>query len=196
MINDQTALERDILLRLRSGDEDAFRTIYERYSRLIYHNIMRFVKDPSIADDLLQDVFIKIWENRELVNPDRSFPAYLFTCSRNITFNFKRHLKVQIESAKHLTHDQTHIDKSLEEMLDTKEVQNIIENVINKLPLQRQKIFRMCKWEGMSYQEVAEELQISVSTVRDHIVKANKFVKEAIVREESFFLLFLFYSSY
>lgn len=195
MINDQNLSEHDILLRLQSGDEYAFRILYERYSRLIYGNIMRFINDESVADDLLQDVFVKIWEHRASINPDLSFSAYLFTCSRNMVFNFKRRLKLEIESAIHLAYDSTEFAESVDHIIHKKEIQTLIENVISQLPLQRQRIFRMCKLDGKSYQEVAEELQISVSTVRDHIVKANKFVKEVLMYEGSFssLLLLFFY---
>lgn len=195
MINDQNLSEHETLLRLQSGDEDAFRILYERYSRLIYGNIMQFVGDESVADDLLQDVFVKIWEHRASVDPNLSFSGYLFTCSRNMVFNFKRRLKLEIESAIHLAYDSTELVESVDNILHKKEVQKLIENVVSQLPLQRQRIFRMCKLDGKSYQEVAEELQISVSTVRDHIVKANKFIKEVLVYEGSFssLLLFFFY---
>ena len=195
MINDQNLSEHDILLRLQSGDEYAFRILYERYSRLIYGNIMRFINDESVADDLLQDVFVKIWEHRASINPDLSFSAYLFTCSRNMVLNFKRRLKLEIESAIHLAYDSTEFAESVDHIIHKKEIQTLIENVISQLPLQRQRIFRMCKLDGKSYQEVAEELQISVSTVRDHIVKANKFVKEVLMYDGSFssLLLLFFY---
>ncbi|RZF57479.1 RNA polymerase sigma factor [Sphingobacterium corticibacterium] len=195
MINDQNISEHDILLRLQSGDQDAFRVLYERYSRLIYGNIMRFIGDESVADDLLQDVFVKIWEHRASIDPNLSFSAYLFTCSRNTVFNFKRRLKLEIESAIHLAYDSTGFVESVDSILHKKEVQNLIENVISQLPLQRQRIFRMCKLDGKSYQEVAEELQISVSTVRDHIVKANKFIKDVLMYEGSLssLLLIFFY---
>lgn len=186
MINDLNLSEHEILLRLQAGNEDAFRILYERYSRLIYGNIMRFINDESVVDDLLQDVFVKVWEHRASIDPNLSFAAYLFTCSRNTVFNFKRRLKLEIESAIHLTYDNSGFVESVDSALHKKEIRNLIENVISKLPLQRQRIFRMCKLDGKSYQEVAEELQISVSTVRDHIVKANKFIKDVLIYEGSF----------
>ncbi|NGM64127.1 RNA polymerase sigma factor [Sphingobacterium sp. SGR-19] len=195
MINDQNLSEHEILLRLQAGDDDAFRMLYERYSRLIYGNIMRFINDESVADDLLQDVFVKVWEHRASIDPSLSFAAYLFTCSRNTAFNFKRRLKLEIECAIHLAYESAELAESVDSILHKKEVQKLIENVISQLPLQRQRIFRMCKLDGKSYQEVAEELQISVSTVRDHIVKANKFIKDVLMYEGSFssLLLLFFY---
>ncbi|PRD56691.1 RNA polymerase sigma factor [Sphingobacterium gobiense] len=197
MINDQNLSEYEILLRLQAGEEDAFRILYERYSRLIYGNIMRFINDESAADDLLQDVFVKVWEHRTSIDPSLSFAAYLFTCSRNMVFNFRRRLKLEIESAIHLADESVQLAESVDSILHKKEVHKLIENVISQLPLQRQRIFRMCKLDGKSYQEVAEELQISVSTVRDHIVKANKFIKDVLMYEGSFssLLLLFFYLS-
>ncbi|WP_270090817.1 RNA polymerase sigma-70 factor [Sphingobacterium sp. SYP-B4668] len=188
---DQAPSERDTLLQLQNGDMQAFGLLYRRYSRVIYGNILRLVHDEVVAEDLLQDVFVKIWEHRALIDPERSFTAYLFTCSRNLVFNFKRRLKLEMESAIQLAYGNSEGENTVDRLLDSKETQQLLEIVINRLPTQRQKIFRLCKMEGMSYQEVADQLDISVSTVRDHIVKANKFIKEMVLRDHHLSTLLL-----
>lgn len=183
--------EKDILIRLRESDKEAFRFLYERYSRVIYGNILKLVHHEDVADDLLQDVFVKIWEHRAKINPELSFRAYLFTCSRHFVFNFKRRLKLEIETAIQLAIGYDDANDAITNLLQAKEAEALVERVVGKLPEQRQRIFRLCKLDGLSYQEVADALNISVSTVRDHMVKANKFIKERLTHEEGLSALLL-----
>ncbi|WP_077438429.1 RNA polymerase sigma-70 factor [Sphingobacterium sp. CZ-UAM] len=188
--------ENELLRLLRCGDMQAFDVLYHRYSHTIYANILKFIKDKTVAEDLLQDVFVRIWENRLKIDPEQSFAAFLYTCSRNITFNFRRRLKLELESAIQLAQEAVEGENSIDRMLDSKEAQQWVEQLLHKLPQQRQKIFRLSKLEGKSYQEIAQEMGISVSTVRDHIVKANKFIRNAALQDNGFsafmFALLLF----
>ncbi len=174
--------EHELLARLRLGDETAFRRLYDRYSRPIYGNIFRLVRDEFVADDLLQDVFVKIWEHREHIDPNQSFRAYLFTCSRHFAFNFKRRLQLEIEVAIQMARGYVDSDDTVVDSLNAKETEVLLQEAIGELPAQRQRIFRLCKIDGLSYRQIAEQLGISEATVRDHIVKANKFIKDRLLQ--------------
>lgn len=187
----QNLPEKELLRLLHCGDMQAFDLLYHRYSPTIYANILKFMRDETVAEDLLQDVFVRIWENRLRIDPEQSFAAFLFTCSRNITFNFKRRLKLEMESAVRLAQAAPEGENTIDRVLESKEAQAWVEQLLDKLPQQRQKIFRLSKLEGKSYQEIAEELGISVATVRDHIVKANKFMRSAAFQDSSFSALLL-----
>lgn len=189
--------ELDLLVQLRMGDKTAFQLLYDRYSRPIYGNILRLVRDETVADDLLQDVFVKIWEHREHIDPTQSFRAYLFTCSRHFVFNFRRRLKLEIETAILLARTYVDGDNAVIDALNAKETETLLHEVIEELPTQRQRIFRLCKVDGLSYRQVAEQLGISEATVHDHIVKANKFVKDRLTHrgEDLTFLLAVWLTS-
>ncbi|WP_312338719.1 RNA polymerase sigma-70 factor [Sphingobacterium sp.] len=188
---DQNLPEKELLCLLHRGDMQAFDILYHRYSQIIYANILKFLKDETTAEDLLQDVFLRIWENRSKIDPEQSFAAFLFTCSRNITFNFKRRLKLEMESEIHLAYGQSESENNIDKVLDSKEAIILVENLLSKLPKQRQKIFRLSKLDGKSYQEIAEEMGISIATVRDHIVKANKFIRNGALQDNGFSALLL-----
>lgn len=188
---DQNLPEKNLLCQLRSGDMQAFDILYYRYSQIIYANILKFLKDETIAEDLLQDVFLRIWENRSKIDPEQSFAAFLFTCSRNITFNFKRRLKLEMESEVHLAYGISESENTIDRILDAKEAMVLVEALLSRLPNQRQKIFRLSKLEGKSYQEISEEMGISIATVRDHIVKANKFIRNGAMQDSGFSALLL-----
>lgn len=183
--------ERELLIQLRLGHEDAFRSLYLRYSRLIYGNILRLVRNEAVADDLLQDVFVKIWEHRAHINPDLSFQAYLITCSKHFAYNFKRRLKLEMEAAVQLATTYVHAEDAVNNRLLAKETKLLLEEAVNQLPAQRQRVFRLCKFDEMSYQEVADIMGITTSTVRDHMVKANKFVKSWLTQESGRALIWL-----
>lgn len=183
--------EQKLLARLRLGEEAAFRRLYDRYSRPIYGNILRLVRDEAVADDLLQDVFVKIWEHRENIDPTQSFRAYLFTCSRHFAFNFKRRLRLEIEVAIQIARGYVDSDDVVVNSLDAKETELLLQEAIGELPAQRQRIFRLCKIDGLSYRQVAEQLGISEATVRDHIVKANKFIKDRLIQGGGYSALLL-----
>lgn len=170
--------EQELLLQLQSGNREAFEAIYHLYSKRIYGNILRMVKDPDIAQEFLQDVFLKVWEKRTEVNSDLSFKAYLFQISRNLVYNYFRRETIQRQVEHYLSSHMTEFQTEQEDNLQYKQSKELIEKAINQLPPQRRKIYIMCKIEGKSYQEVSELLKISTSTVNDHIVKATKFLRE------------------
>ena len=129
------------------------------------------------ANDIVQEIFIRLWESRSFINPELSFSSFLYTMARNRILNYFRDIDIdekvkQILSAQKITE---------EEAIDSKiiytEYQMILQNAISQLPPQRQKIFNMSRIESMSHKEIAAELGISVNTVQEHISEALKFIK-------------------
>lgn len=170
--------EKELLLLLRQGHEAAFEKIYKLYSPRLFGNIYKMVKSESIAQEILQEVFIKVWNNRTGIDPERSFRSYLFRIAENKVYDFfrnaSRNKKMQscvlLIAAEHYDH--------IEELLLRKENNAVIHKAINSLSPQRQQVFRLCKLEGKSYAEVSRELGLSVSTISDHIVKATKTIRK------------------
>ena len=121
---------------------------------------------------------MKIWDNRQNIDIDQSFRSYLFRIAENKAYDFfrkaARDKKLQAQVLVAATEHYEHI----ESMLFNKENLAILNGAIESLPSQRQQVFRLCKLERKSYQEVSELLGISTSTVSDHIVKATRSVKE------------------
>ncbi len=185
--------EVKLLIALQSGSQTAFAQIYRLYSARIYLNILKMVKSEADAQELLQDVFYKVWAKRELIDPEQSFRSYLFQIAKYTVYNFIRKNKldqqVQDYVRQHLSEGYTHI----EEELDYRESEAWLSSTIEKLPPQRKLIFKLCKVEGKSYTEVSELLGISTSTINDHIVKATKFIKESYRDRDTALLLAVAY---
>lgn len=172
--------EKNILTELAEGDEEAFAKLYEVYSARLFGNLLKLTQSELIAQEILQDVFIKIWDNRQTIDPNNSFRSYLFKIAENKVYDFfrksVRDKKLHTQILASTTIQYTHI----EEKLIAKENISIIQAAIKALSPQRQQVFRLCKIEGKSYEEVSNILGISTSTISDHIVKATRSVHKYV----------------
>lgn len=185
--------EVKLLVALQSGSQTAFGQIYRLYSARIYLNILKMVKAEADAQELLQDVFFKVWAKRDLIDPEQSFRSYLFQIAKYTVYNFirKNNLEKQVQNyvRQHISEGYTHI----EEELNYRESEVWLTQAIEQLPPQRRQIFKLCKIEGKSYSEVSGLLGISTSTINDHIVKATKFIKESYHNRDAALLLTVAY---
>ena len=169
--------DEDLLMGMKRGDEASFAELYRRYSGRIYGNILKLVKEKNAAEELLQDVFVKLWEKRETIRIDTSFQSYLFVVSRNAVYNFMRHLVRERRLHNEAVPDYLSGYLHVEEQVIERELLDAYESAVSALPPRRQHIYRLCKLEGKSYEEVGAMLGISVATINDHIVKATHFIK-------------------
>ena len=175
---DTAQQEKEILLRLIQGDELAFEKIYRLYSPRLYGKLLKLLKSVPQTEEILQDVFLKIWEYRASIDPEKSFRAFLFKIAENKAYDFFRKAARDKKFEAELIALSTVNYMALEEFVADDEKSVLLENAINKLPPQRQQVFRLCKLEGKSYKEVSELLGISLSTISDHIVKATKSIRD------------------
>jgi RNA polymerase sigma-70 factor (family 1) len=192
-----TVNENDLVTRLNDSDEDAFEQLYQLYSGRLFGYLIKLIKSELFAQELLQDTFIKLWNNREKINTDKSFRSYLFRIAENNVYDFfrkaARDKKLQAAIIKSACRHYQHV----EENLLTKENEQILQDAINLLPPKRRQIFQLIKIEERSYDEVSTLLNISVSTINDHIVKATKSIREALKQYHiaELGMIFLFLSS-
>nr|WP_121269793.1 RNA polymerase sigma-70 factor [Pedobacter schmidteae] len=162
---------------LRQGDEPAFAELYKIYGPRIYSNLKRLTKDDELAKELLQEVFFKVWEKRDGLNVAVSFQAYLYKISENMVRDFFRRASRDKKLMEHLVNAASEFYSTVEDLYISKEDQGLFQKAIDELPPQRKKIFKLCKIEGKSYEEVSVLLGVSTSTVNDHIVKATKAIR-------------------
>lgn len=181
MLTKVLSQESELVLQLSQGSELAFEKIYHFYSARLYGNLIKLVKSESFASELLQDVFLKIWQVREHLDPDKSFRSYLFRIAENKVYDHfrkaARENKVSRELLKNSTEEYSHIEEDIE----TEESVTGLYDAIDSLPPQRQQIFRLCKLDGKSYKQVSSMLSVSTSTISDHIVKANQHLRNYLL---------------
>ncbi|SDL22841.1 RNA polymerase sigma-70 factor, ECF subfamily [Pedobacter sp. ok626] len=179
-------LDEDLLLiELKSGSQIAFRYFYDKYHLQLYRKLLKMVQVDVIAEELLQDLFMKIWQKRELIDPNQSFKAYLYRIGEHIVCDHFRKLAREIKIERELNLNEIDFSEFNEEGPQTEAVQKVINEAINTLPTQQQTVFKLCKIEGKSYEEVSKLLDISHATINTHISRASKRVKEYVIKNHN-----------
>lgn len=177
--------QHELLNRLREGDESAFRIIYNTYSIKLLGNLIRLLKSEDLAKEVLQNVFLKIWDKRASIDAGKSFQSWVYKIAENQVYDiFRSVAKDKKRQTEFISNAGTYQYEEIAVLLKEEKAQ-LLEKAIKELPAQRQLVFRLCKLEGKSYKEVSSELGISVSTISDHIVKATKSVKAYFENNES-----------
>lgn len=156
----------------------AFDTIYERYSRRLFGFVIRYVKQETDAEEIVQDVFVKIWENRAKINTYSSFESYLFTISYNSAISL---LRKRIHEKKYLEYlssrQQRDIVPELTDEIYYKELSSKIHSLLAELTPRQKEIFLLSREEGLTHDEIAKKLGISVNTVKNHMVSVLNFLR-------------------
>jgi RNA polymerase sigma-70 factor (family 1) len=172
--------ERKLIAQLRENDKQAYLALYNRYHRGVYAFIVRYVKINAVAEDLLQDVFLKLWEVRHRLNPELSFSSYLYRIARNRVFKMLKAL-ANDEALRHqVLNSMQQSVLEVEDRVQWKKYSQLLNLAINTLPPQRQKVFKLCREQGKTYEQVAEELHISRHTVKEHMMLAIRDIKNYV----------------
>jgi RNA polymerase sigma-70 factor (family 1) len=183
-----TEEERQIITEMSSGSAEAFRLLYEQYHRGLYRYALRFLKSTDLAQDAVQDTFVKIWEKRCNLLGVQHLKAFMYTVCRNQILDLMARASRE-ESVRQEIILSLRLTQEAGEETAQPAYEALVETAIAKLPPQRQQIFRLCRLQGKSYDEAAQELGISRSTVSDHLVKATKFLREDLSASVDFSLL-------
>jgi len=167
----------------------AFDSLYEVYSPKIYGFALKYFKSETDSEELVQEVFVKVWENRKSLKSDHSFKSYLFTIALN---QIRKHFNKKSVSLRYLVslqNDQEFSDNSLADDYET--ILRQIYKIIDQMPERRREIFTKSKLEGKSSKEVAVELNISSGTVDNQVSEALSFIRAKLKTKNLSFLLFL-----
>jgi RNA polymerase sigma-70 factor (ECF subfamily) len=179
------------LIRISENDEEAFSLLLLNFWNKVYTQALTYLKSSVTAQELTQDVFIRLWTNRNALAGIDNFAGYLFVMTKNEVLSQLRKKRNQPE-----TPDETLPEKVWipDQQLQYKQAYAMIFNGIERLPPVRKQVFKMSRNEGLSYDEIATRLNISRNGVKDHIVKALLFLRNYIrLHSDSFqILLFLF----
>lgn len=179
--------EKESIVKLRdNNDKDSFAFLYNLYWAKVYNFAQLYITSLVDVEEVVQEVFIKIWENRSSLKEEQNFEGYLFIVMRNLIFNRSR--KNLNETFYQLSVLEA-VDESysIEEEMDAANLKVHIESLISTLSPRQQEVFRLSRDEQLSYREIAELLQISEKTVEHHISDALKFLRKNI----RLYLLFL-----
>jgi len=176
-MHEQTDIEREWLVKLSRGDESVFRRLFDRYHPFVYSFALRMTESDPIAKDVVQDVFVKIWVNRESLHTIENLPAYLNRMTRNLVLNGMKR-KAHEESLLRDLFPAGNERNSTEDAALAKELEALLHRAIAHLPAQQQKVYRLGRMKGLKHEDIAAELHISRETVKKHMMAAIRGVKD------------------
>ncbi|WP_198674115.1 RNA polymerase sigma factor [Chitinophaga alhagiae] len=167
----------ELLARLVKGEEEAFSALYNRHHAAVAQFIQLLVKSPALAEDLAQETFIRIWEVRAQLAHVQTFKSYLFTAARNHALDCLRRASSELALKGEIIHHFRELRNNTEEEVLTRAYLRHLHRLLDTLPPQTRKVFRLCREQQHSYEEVAEQLGISRNAVKKHMVRAMKTLK-------------------
>ena len=179
----------EILAALKSGEEKAFKIFFSEYHDVLVLYATNILKDVDAAEDVVQDCFMNVWENSLYNNLSDGLDKYMFHLVKNAALNELRGSK-----RREVRHEKMMAEMPVVEMMkeDEQTEIDILYTTINQLPPGRRRIFMMVCAEGKKYQEVADQLQISINTVRTQLMRSLKFLREKLKEQMISILLFCY----
>ncbi|MDR2449047.1 MAG: RNA polymerase sigma-70 factor [Prevotellaceae bacterium] len=170
--------------KLAQDDHESFRRLFMRYFPKLKVFIAGFVKSEAIAEELSQDVFVKIWEKRKTLTAIQSFNAYIYRMAKNVVLNYFQHEHIEKRYIGQLSPDNA---ISADELFQAKETELLIQLTVAKMPAQRKKIFELSRKSQLKNEEIAQKLHLSKKTVENHLNLALREIRELL---KNFFTIF------
>jgi RNA polymerase sigma-70 factor (family 1) len=176
--------DQNLLISLRQGDIKAFDELYHRYAKKLMAFALSFFANQVIAEDAVQEIFIRIWEKRKELDESKPFKSYLFQAVKFYMFNYIRDKKISC-SYEEVSEAMFRRENLVEEKLHYEELEATTIALIDRLPLVQQQVFRLNKLEGLTPQEIANRMNLSKRTIEHHIYLATKTVKSKLLHHIS-----------
>lgn len=168
--------DKQLLNRIRLGDEEAYKSLYNAYYKRIYSLAFKYLKSRELAEDAVQETFIKLWENRTAVSVN--VKGYLFTSARNHVLNMIRNQKKKIVQKIREEHRASLSSNKTEDVILYSEYRTIYNDALNLLTDGKREIFQLKTFHQLTNQEIADKLNISIHTVKSQYYHASKFIKK------------------
>ncbi len=172
--------EKQITREFIGGNHSAFEHLYNQYSEAVYANIRKMVRIPNLAEDILQDVFTALWANRAKIDPAQSIGNWLFVVSyhKSLT-SLKKKLRENLIPADEAALAEIPQDPAIDEKYYGAQL-HILNTAVESLPLHKQRVFRLYHFENKSFDEIAQELNLSVSSVKFYLKQSRSFIRQYV----------------
>lgn len=168
---------RECFQSLATGDVSAFETIFELYKKRVFGVALKMLKSETDAEEIVQDVFLSIWLAKANLNQVNDPEAYLFTITYNTIYTRLKKASHNQELLNTIIHHLTQIQNTTDETIAARETHKLINEAVQQLPPQQRTVYELNKQEGLSYNEIAECMQLSRNTVRNHLSEAMKTIR-------------------
>lgn len=167
--------DKAFIIKIKEGDKKTFEKLFRSYYPSLCHYAIRYVKTKEAAEEVVQELFLKIWKSRKTLNSDSNLSAYLYKATYTNCLAQLRKRKIRDrhnESISHLSNYATHQSE-----LETDEINSLITKTLSQLPERTLQIFKMSRHEGLKYKEIADKLSISIKTVESNMGRALRMLR-------------------
>lgn len=187
----KTKEEHKWIVQLMHDDEQALRSIYDAFSSRMFDVAFLILKDTGWSEDVVQEVFVKLWNSRAKLDPNGSLLSYLYVLTKRTSLNKLRDIKSFSSDFEQLWTNISRLSDCSHEQLIAKELSDRLDGVLDKLPERQREIFRLSRFEGLTHQQIAEALNVSPNTVKNHMVQALKTIRNSSLNMDYMLLLLL-----
>lgn len=181
--------EKELLLKIAEGDESAFKDLFHSWRDKLYFFVLRITHSSEMAEDLLQDVFMKIWTNRATLSSIQHFDAYIYQMSRNQAISGMRRMAQETMILAELKKPQT--EAVTDDTIVHRELNNKFQAILRKLPTQQRLVYTLTHLQGLKHEEVAQQLKISSSTVKNHMTRALCTIRQELLQHLEMIIIYM-----
>lgn len=189
MLRDHVNNHELLFLQVAEGDEIAFRGLFNIYIQRLSAFVFKLTKSDSTTTELVQDIFVKLWVNRSKLRDVENHQAYLFSIASNCTMDHLRKVAANARMKTRLWQQMAVSENNTDESLIAKESEELINAAVVQLSPQKQKIFTLSRNEGLNHEQIAHHLQLSKSTVKNHIVETLRHIRSYLHRHSETLIL-------
>ncbi len=172
--------EKVILKQFKVGDVAAFDRIYHQYSKKLYNFAFAHIKDYDKGVEIVQEVFVTLWERHEQVNTELNFRNYIFTITYNSIRKYFRNKSIETKVKDHLLYNSPEMIENTDGPIMYDELLDLANKTIERLPPKRKMVYKLSRQEGLRAKEIASMLNISTRTAENHLAKALKFLEKEL----------------
>lgn len=197
MTSNNLKIEKELLAQVANGDEESFKRLFNAYNKRLFNYISTIIKSQQVAEEIVMDVFLKIWLGKEIITQIDNFHAFLFRVAHNKSIDFLRSA-ARDSKFKDLLWEQMQLSgyEKADASVLRKEFESKLREAISLLSVQRRKAYQLSRDQGMDHEKIAQQLGLSKNTVNNHIVEAQRFIRSYLAKNlDIAYLLILFSSS-
>ncbi|MGM0506381.1 MAG: RNA polymerase sigma-70 factor [Bacteroidota bacterium] len=186
--------DQDLVIGLKRGSRQAFKLLFDRYQVKLTWYCLAVVKSESVAKDIVQETFIRVWTHRESLDPERSLSGFLHTVARNFSLNHLKRAGYDHELRGKIWEEIQNSQQRIrqEEELFAEESNRLLQAAVDSLSPRKRLVFKLSRMEGYTHEVIALRLNISKNTVKNHIVQASKDVRDYLIRHSDLVTSFLY----
>jgi len=175
--------DQNLIRRLRKGDKIAFELIYNKFKEKLYYFTLRYIHTAIDSEEIIQNVFVSLWENRDALKEGHSLSSYLYKITINQIYNHLKHRAVRQKYFEQISRMETQEADDSQQHIYHMDLQGVIGKLMESMPEKQQFIFRLSRQDGLSNNEIAQRLGLSVRSVENQIYRAVKFIKSKLRHE-------------